>query len=1298
MSLASTSLPKPKNWQDFESCIRELFACVLDDPNTQQNGRTGQKQNGVDVFGHRNRKIDQLVGVQCKKKFENKVTEKDLRSEVDKAKTFKPELSEFILVTTAPRDQEIQKYARILTQKLAKTTHPFLVSVWGWEDVEEHVSKHDKAWKAFDPTWSPFAETSQEKIILEIEKVAQSIEMISKGTIAPSSIPSDDTLNESDENTPLHGQITAFQHLIDEGHVQAALSQLEELKNSAWVKATGSERYRILVGIASAKLKLGAHEEAGSLLLDAYNECPGHKNAPRNKATGLLLKRNYKEAADLARKILAEDQSNAGVAGTLIQALIDDDACDNPLSEVPVTLHKTEDVLIAYVHFLRCRDNIAWVSEAKAASKKHPECRMLKLFAAEAMLDELICTDCDVIAGGILKNIDLQGIDDVAEILVTQASLAIRNGLALSPSTAHNAALALRFTNDHSKAKEILEASIKQNPLDENLRVQRAIIALSENDPAAVLALFPDTPKDLEAIGIFVEALDEKGRQSEALELIDGIDESVFPEHVQAVFLSVRLRAYLKQGEKQVAIDAITQRVEAKPASLSLRAMQVNTYYAAGDNEGASNAFEDALALVTDQTSLLSRMLLSFEARKLGRDDAICSLLKNRVATNRESEGLRILIAASINSGSWVTAREILDEVPPSLRESDWFLRANAILAINAGNAMADKKITLYLGKFPNDIKMILHRLGIWQRAGRDSDIRRSLKHLELVKLVGPPEQRIQLAAIIIHYGEALQGLEYGYSVLMDNWDVPQAHLAYQALVFLDEDFGAVMPSATVVAENTVVCLLVEGGERRRYRIEKNKHAYFENERLSPASDLAVLLIGKEPGVKFNLQERIGSKPVEIDWVKSKYLDAFHRSLDEFNERFPRARGLQKFTFDPAAADPFEDMRAVTKACAEVDEGILGKYQSQGLPLVFVAALVGKDPLEVWGGLPSVGMQCQVCRGTYPERRAAIQTIRRHSQVGCVLDAITLSVVRRLGMEKAVIAVCGKIHTTQSVVDLFARRAMESKQNIGKVKGFMAWREGQMVFEEYSDETLQRVAAECDKEIVWIKKVASIAPAMPKKDFTPEMLRIINTVGKVACDPAVAAEGNDLLLLSEDYGFRVWAGATFEAATTWLQPVLIIAKEDGHITSDEYCEAVNTLALAGHNYISLDPNCLIHQARKDNFEITHELTSMLEMVGGPSADMSANSGVMSSFIDAVIDECSDDLKIKRIASEVFCFFTKGSREKLVTLVMLIIRRVERRKFFMQEHALGWLVGHSIGMPYHKNILQAHDKIMSRYFV
>jgi len=63
-SLSNIALPKPKDWQDFERKTRALFECVLGDPNTQMNGRTGQPQHGVDIPGYRN-EIKKALGDPC---------------------------------------------------------------------------------------------------------------------------------------------------------------------------------------------------------------------------------------------------------------------------------------------------------------------------------------------------------------------------------------------------------------------------------------------------------------------------------------------------------------------------------------------------------------------------------------------------------------------------------------------------------------------------------------------------------------------------------------------------------------------------------------------------------------------------------------------------------------------------------------------------------------------------------------------------------------------------------------------------------------------------------------------------------------------------------------------------------------------------------------------------------------------------------------------------------------------------------------------------------------------------------
>lgn len=51
MDFRDKQIAPPKSWITFEDLILELFKAVWGDPLAQKNGRAGQPQNGVDVFG-----------------------------------------------------------------------------------------------------------------------------------------------------------------------------------------------------------------------------------------------------------------------------------------------------------------------------------------------------------------------------------------------------------------------------------------------------------------------------------------------------------------------------------------------------------------------------------------------------------------------------------------------------------------------------------------------------------------------------------------------------------------------------------------------------------------------------------------------------------------------------------------------------------------------------------------------------------------------------------------------------------------------------------------------------------------------------------------------------------------------------------------------------------------------------------------------------------------------------------------------------------------------------------------------
>jgi hypothetical protein len=108
------------------------------------HGRRGQAQQGVDVYG-KSARTSQLAGVQCKGKdnfADKRVTEDEVRSEVRKALTFQPPLSEFTIATTGPKDANIELVARTITAEHLRDGK-FSVTVAAWEDIVMLLNGHD---------------------------------------------------------------------------------------------------------------------------------------------------------------------------------------------------------------------------------------------------------------------------------------------------------------------------------------------------------------------------------------------------------------------------------------------------------------------------------------------------------------------------------------------------------------------------------------------------------------------------------------------------------------------------------------------------------------------------------------------------------------------------------------------------------------------------------------------------------------------------------------------------------------------------------------------------------------------------------------------------------------------------------------------------------------------------------------------------------------------------------------------------------------------------------------------------
>jgi hypothetical protein len=144
-------LRSPEHWQDFESLCKKLFGEILGCPHTiKKNGRLGQPQLGVDVYG-KPKGENYYWGIQCKGKdnyVNAQLTEKEIDEEIEKAKKFEPALKVFAFATTAPKDVNVERYIRLKDQQ-SEAGGGFEIILYSWQDLVDLIEENRDTYNWF---------------------------------------------------------------------------------------------------------------------------------------------------------------------------------------------------------------------------------------------------------------------------------------------------------------------------------------------------------------------------------------------------------------------------------------------------------------------------------------------------------------------------------------------------------------------------------------------------------------------------------------------------------------------------------------------------------------------------------------------------------------------------------------------------------------------------------------------------------------------------------------------------------------------------------------------------------------------------------------------------------------------------------------------------------------------------------------------------------------------------------------------------------------------------------------------
>lgn len=1281
---SSISIPKPLNWQDFERNCRILFECILNDPNTQLNGRSGQPQNGVDIWGRRGGQGTHWVGVQCKGKdgdYGHEVTEKELREEAKKASNFIPALSEFIVVTTAPDDAKIQEVSRKITQENESSDKPMAVNVWGWGTLQSRIGQFPNTIEAFHPDITPFTKKTQagiEEIRTEISdqghKLAQLTEIVSRGFAVRSASDTSTEVTDTIDRY-LHSDIDVYRDLIKDGRPKTAIDLLEKLKDRCWDKASARVRFRIVTNIGAAKLRLGDDKGAATDFLTAANYDPTDNIGMANVALAYLLLGRFPEAIVAAEAALQQHSMNADAGSYLIQSYAGDPSVTDPLPLVSKELQNTPAVRMGVICFFRRRRHPDWRRAALDAVSLFPDVEGIKRAAAEANLDTILESRWFLLGERSSMENCIDKLKEAVNILESIWDNIKNSEVPLiDTSLPHNLAVAYRALGNYGSAARVVEEAMERKQDDVGLVGLRAAIHFVLNEEDKALILLQERGKgDPESNVMKAELLLKRSPVSarKALKDVDipGIDE----EHRLSA-LTLEIESYCLENNKDSAFEHANTLINIYPQRIEplIALFHVQDRF---DDSSADKTLTRAMQLLGREASFHDRFIVAQALNKCERNDHVVEVLDDRVDCSRDTPGLQLFLQAMVNSDRRKQAHDIITKLPQEVADKPFYLRMQtAVHMIRGDYPAAQQTIERYLQIKPQDLSMRLKWIYLCMRHVSDKEIITFLEG-NIEQLEGNPSDRMQLAMLLDHFGYSQRSIRLGYEIFLKNRKNPQIHLQYMGLLLrpnrpdnIDINLTEVIPDAVLTIENKI-------GERDAYIIEADEHLRIDEKYIAPDHPIARKALGLKVGDTFVIHD--AKEPVEawcIISIKHKYLDALHKSMEHFERQFPTVGGLERVIVDKKSSEPLQPMFTRVKERHDAIEAAFNQYEQNPLPLELLTHSFGGDVIQVWQTIINTGRIFRVCIGTSVEREAALRAISENVHKGCVVDTLTFYVTRRLGVEDVVSAVCGPIGITEASVDVLRQRSEEIRMYIGNPFMTIFWRDGKYFRHEFTDEELKRALQVIDDDLSWLKEHCEVLPAEGARDLPTDLREFSMKVGRSFFDPVLAADGADRLLLCDDFVYRT-VGAQLGLRTSWLQTALMAARHENVITLAKYCEAVVSMIECKMQFISIDAQVLLLLARDQGDEGGRKFVKVAETLGGPDADMGSNIRVAANFFTEIWREWNPALRHKAQTGKILECLMRGRGEIYRDISAALLRNVVSAGNGFRDYLLGWLKGH-----------------------
>ena len=1226
--MARYNYSPPSDWSKFEELICDVWSRELNDSDMQRFGRQGQSQNGVDIYSPK-----EGVGIQCKLKgIGEKISEDELKIEIDKAKKFKPKLKSFCIITTAKEDAKIQELAWEISD-IHKKRNLFTISIFGWNTVTQRLELQPEVLEKYYPGASLNLQTIKDslKATSDTNKIEHSElkeEVAHIGNKIGSQISNLQGL-VLDIDNEYHKEIDYSRELLHQSKPHSAIEILKKLKDRVWQTANDKIKFRILTNIGSGKLSLGQEKEAAEYFLQAFPFNKTDEKALNNLALGYFILDSVKEAEKALNEIILADSNNSRAYALMTEVLSKQGVSfSNIQKRVPTHLQKSKDILFAFAVIAnRLKD----YGNAESFLKESLNTKN------NAQKEELLGT---VILAGMMQKPNVsEGILDVVSVeKLTEAFCFLNSAWNVYKNSEikeekiaclANMAIVKSLLGKDDEAKDILTPAAQDYETNADLNRNLGIICLKLGDFNNAIKYFDRLKATCDDIvtdyylGISYLGLQNLPSSQKYLTQFIERGQEFVPEKESVI--TMLLDIFLKQSNP-TGVSGLLNNKSISKQFKSLLDAKILKYK--GEREKAVSILKTINVNAEEPKNRFIIKQLAEEFYSFGCFAEACNLYERIVDININNYASRKLVVAYYYAGNLKMALE----ASKSLRTRYGILEQVAKIEIAIYEDELDDLSTArslyekYLEKYPTDVNTCLRYIHLNMRMMEEEkvdDLLTKFENKHKLDTLGIDSWFTYCSLLAIR-GQVEKAVRFMYEVLRNNYRNQKAHLKYMSLLlFCSGEDDLQILNTKEVAVDTAICYENEEGGKEWKLIVGKPDSQCIGAELSSSHELAQELLGKKVGDKFTLiksgfREEFGT----IKEIKHKYLYALHNSMADFEKLFPGQKALhsiklsQKKSGEPT---PSIDIKPIFNLVDKRHKNIstaLDIYRNGQFTIGMLSDVLKINPIECYVGLinnPGVGVR------SYDGNPAGITNAQKilEEKPKLVIDITTLIIAQRLELGQILQSVFGKMGVSQSALDILNESIEEKRALLRRGVGYSVLAKEQSGYVNYNVNRNQ-LQGSIDFLLSlrqFIIQYCEIIPCFKALDMLrAERDRREEALGGMFHDGLLIASDNGTAYYTEDLLLRAVGQNEYGVQGIWTQPILMFLKQQGTIDSERYSNLIIELVKTNHKHTSINADILFFALTKGGSSIDESFEAVCNILNGYNANEDSAVKVATEFI------------------------------------------------------------------------------------